>query len=194
MHQLATDLRVALRRARKRPGLHHRRGALADARHRREHGDLQPRRRHPPAARADARTPERDRRDLSDTSPTSRTRRSRIRTTSTSGARPRSTFSQLSISLFTVAARDMGDHVETLMGELVNGDYFPLLGLHAGRWTTARSGGRRLAGRASGRRPLVRLLAARVRERSDPPSDARCACRARLHDRRRRADVVRGHR
>ncbi|HEY6826286.1 MAG TPA: ADOP family duplicated permease, partial [Gemmatimonadaceae bacterium] len=28
-------------------------------------------------------------------------------------------------------AHDMGDHVESLMGELVNGDYFPLLGLHA---------------------------------------------------------------
>src|SRR5690242_9448316 len=38
------------------------------------------------------------------------------------------TFSQMSISEFTVAARDMGDHVESLMGELVNGDYFPLLG------------------------------------------------------------------
>jgi putative ABC transport system permease protein len=41
------------------------------------------------------------------------------------------TFSQISLSLFTVAARDMGDHVESLTGELVNGDYFPLLGLHA---------------------------------------------------------------
>ncbi|HEY4307687.1 MAG TPA: ABC transporter permease [Gemmatimonadaceae bacterium] len=41
------------------------------------------------------------------------------------------TFSQLSISQFTVAARDAGDHVESLMGELVNGDYFPLLGLNA---------------------------------------------------------------
>jgi len=41
------------------------------------------------------------------------------------------TFSQVSISLFTMAARDMGDHVETLTGELVNGDYFPLLGLRA---------------------------------------------------------------
>ena len=40
-----------------------------------------------------------------------------------------STFSQMSISEFTVAARDMGDHVESLTGELVNGDYFPLLGL-----------------------------------------------------------------
>ena len=39
------------------------------------------------------------------------------------------TFSQMSISAFTVAARDMGDHVESLMGEMVNGDYFPLLGL-----------------------------------------------------------------
>jgi predicted permease len=42
-----------------------------------------------------------------------------------------STFSQVSISEFTVAARDVGDHVESLMGELVNGDYFPLLGLRA---------------------------------------------------------------
>ena len=41
------------------------------------------------------------------------------------------TFSQVSISQFTVAARDVGDHVESLMGELVNGDYFPLLGLQA---------------------------------------------------------------
>ncbi|HEX8945520.1 MAG TPA: ABC transporter permease [Gemmatimonadaceae bacterium] len=41
------------------------------------------------------------------------------------------TFSQISLSLFSVAAHDMGDHVESLMGELVNGDYFPLLGLHA---------------------------------------------------------------
>jgi predicted permease len=39
------------------------------------------------------------------------------------------TFSQISVSLFTVAAYDVGDHVESLMGELVNGDYFPLLGL-----------------------------------------------------------------
>ena len=45
------------------------------------------------------------------------------------------TFSQVSISLFTIAAHDLGDHVESLMGELVNGDYFPLLGLRpaAGR-------------------------------------------------------------
>ena len=41
------------------------------------------------------------------------------------------TFSLLSIAEFTLAARDMGDHVESLMGELVNGDYFPLLGLRA---------------------------------------------------------------
>jgi len=41
------------------------------------------------------------------------------------------TFSQVSISMFTLAARDMGDHVESLTGELVNGDYFPLLGLRA---------------------------------------------------------------
>jgi macrolide transport system ATP-binding/permease protein len=45
------------------------------------------------------------------------------------------TFTQVSISSFTVAAHDLGDHVESLMGELVNGDYFPLLGLQpaAGR-------------------------------------------------------------
>ena len=67
----------------------------------------------------------------------------------------------MSISMFTLAARDMGDHVESLTGEMVNGDYFPLLGLRAeavdclGRTTTCR-------GRASGRRPLARLLAARV--------------------------------
>jgi predicted permease len=41
------------------------------------------------------------------------------------------TFSQVSMSQFTLAPRDVGDHVESLMGELVNGDYFPLLGLHA---------------------------------------------------------------
>ena len=41
------------------------------------------------------------------------------------------TFSQISLSEYTVAARDMGDHVESLVGELVNGDYFPLLGLRA---------------------------------------------------------------
>ena len=41
------------------------------------------------------------------------------------------TFSQVSVSMFTLAARDMGDHVESLTGELVNGDYFPLLGLRA---------------------------------------------------------------
>ncbi|HEY4133533.1 MAG TPA: ABC transporter permease [Gemmatimonadaceae bacterium] len=39
------------------------------------------------------------------------------------------TFSQISTAQFAIAARDMGDHVESLMGELVNGDYFPLLGL-----------------------------------------------------------------
>src|SRR5215472_1682241 len=40
-----------------------------------------------------------------------------------------STFSQISISQYTIAARDMGDHVETMTGELVNGDYFGLLGI-----------------------------------------------------------------
>jgi predicted permease len=38
-------------------------------------------------------------------------------------------FTQVSISSFTVGARDMGDHVESLFGEMVNGDYFPLLGI-----------------------------------------------------------------
>ena len=41
------------------------------------------------------------------------------------------TFSQISISRFAIAAYDVGDHVESLTAELVNGDYFPLLGLHA---------------------------------------------------------------
>ena len=41
------------------------------------------------------------------------------------------TFSQLSISQFTMAAHDEGEHVASLPGELVNGDYFPLLGLRA---------------------------------------------------------------
>jgi len=41
----------------------------------------------------------------------------------------RSVFSQVSISRYTAASRDMGDHVETMMGELVNGDYFKLLGV-----------------------------------------------------------------
>lgn len=44
-------------------------------------------------------------------------------------------FSQISLARYAAASRDMGDHVETMMGELVNGDYFPLLGLRpaAGR-------------------------------------------------------------
>ena len=44
-------------------------------------------------------------------------------------------FTQISLSNFGVASRDMGDHVETLMAQLVNGDYFPLIGLRpvAGR-------------------------------------------------------------
>ena len=41
----------------------------------------------------------------------------------------RSTFSQISISQYTIAARDMGDRVETMAGELVNGDYFRLAGI-----------------------------------------------------------------
>src|SRR4029079_16246370 len=44
-------------------------------------------------------------------------------------------FTRVSIGQFTIVPRDMGDHVETLPAELVNGDYFPLLGLQpsAGR-------------------------------------------------------------
>ena len=47
----------------------------------------------------------------------------------------RSSFTQISISQYTIAARDMGDRVETITGEMVNGDYFTLLGLRpaAGR-------------------------------------------------------------
>jgi predicted permease len=41
----------------------------------------------------------------------------------------RSVFSQLSVSRYTAASRDMGDHLETTMGEMVNGDYFPILGI-----------------------------------------------------------------
>ncbi|HZI43226.1 MAG TPA: ADOP family duplicated permease, partial [Gemmatimonadaceae bacterium] len=40
-----------------------------------------------------------------------------------------SVFSQVSVSRYTAVSRDMGDHVEPMMGELVNGDYFPLLGI-----------------------------------------------------------------
>ena len=39
------------------------------------------------------------------------------------------TFSQISISEYAVTARDMGDHVETMIGEVVNGDYFRLVGI-----------------------------------------------------------------
>jgi hypothetical protein len=42
----------------------------------------------------------------------------------------RGIFSQFSVTTFFPLPRDMGDHVETLMGELVNGDYFTLIGLH----------------------------------------------------------------
>ena len=44
-------------------------------------------------------------------------------------------FRYLSISKFTMVARDMGNHVESETAELVNGDYFALLGLppEAGR-------------------------------------------------------------
>src|SRR4051812_17413776 len=44
-------------------------------------------------------------------------------------------FSRVSASQFAVAPRDLGNSVESLPGELVNGDYFPLLGVQpaAGR-------------------------------------------------------------
>lgn len=47
----------------------------------------------------------------------------------------RAVFSQLSLSKLSVVSRDMNDHVETVISELVNGDFFPLLGLapQAGR-------------------------------------------------------------
>ena len=41
----------------------------------------------------------------------------------------RPVFAQLSLARFAAASRDMGDHVEPMMGEMVNGDYFPLLGI-----------------------------------------------------------------
>jgi predicted permease len=41
----------------------------------------------------------------------------------------RDVFKQVSIAGFTVVSRDFGDHVETVTGELVNGDYFPLTGM-----------------------------------------------------------------
>jgi len=40
-----------------------------------------------------------------------------------------SVFSQVAVAKFTAFTRDLGDHVETLTGELVNGDYFPLTGV-----------------------------------------------------------------
>ena len=98
------------------------------------------------------------------------------------------TFSQVSISMFTIAAHDMGDHVESLTGELVNGDYFPLLGLRADGGPPARSGGRRRAGRASRRRSLARLLAARLRRRSERRRTHHAAVGSAVHDRRRRAE------
>ncbi len=70
------------------PRLHDRRAALADARHRSEHGGLQPRQRDSPPAARRFRTPSGSSRSTS-TKPTSRTRRSPIRTTSISGARRR---------------------------------------------------------------------------------------------------------
>ena len=47
----------------------------------------------------------------------------------------RGDFSQISLAEFAGVPRDLGDHVETLFAEAVNGDYFPLLGLapQAGR-------------------------------------------------------------
>jgi len=44
----------------------------------------------------------------------------------------RSTFSEMSVSQYAVSARDMGDHVETMTGEMVNADYFTLLGIKPG--------------------------------------------------------------
>jgi putative ABC transport system permease protein len=38
-------------------------------------------------------------------------------------------FTQLSVASFAAIPRDLGDHVETVIGTLVNGDYFPLIGL-----------------------------------------------------------------
>jgi hypothetical protein len=38
-------------------------------------------------------------------------------------------FTQLSLSRYAAASRDVGDRVETMVGELVSGDYFPLLGI-----------------------------------------------------------------
>jgi predicted permease len=40
-------------------------------------------------------------------------------------------FSQFSLANFTVVSRDYGDRVETITAELVNGDYFPLIGMRA---------------------------------------------------------------
>ena len=41
----------------------------------------------------------------------------------------RDVFRQVSIAGLTVVSRDFGDHVETITGEMVNGDYFPLTGM-----------------------------------------------------------------
>jgi predicted permease len=38
-------------------------------------------------------------------------------------------FRQVSVASFSVVSRDFGDHVQTITGELVNGDYFPLIGM-----------------------------------------------------------------
>jgi putative ABC transport system permease protein len=62
-------------------------------------------------------------------------------------------FSQISVAQFAGVPRDLGDHVETLFAELVNGDYFPLLGLapEAGRLLGPEDDG------AEGAHPVVVL-------------------------------------
>ena len=44
-------------------------------------------------------------------------------------AQSHTVFSQISVSAFNFVPRDLGDHVEGLMTEMVNGDFFPLIGL-----------------------------------------------------------------
>src|SRR4051812_40953873 len=43
--------------------------------------------------------------------------------------RSRDVFKQFSLSGFAAVPRDLGDHMETLTAELVNGDYFALIGM-----------------------------------------------------------------
>src|SRR5205814_623519 len=43
--------------------------------------------------------------------------------------RSRGVFKQFSLSGFAAIPRDLGDHMETLTAELVNGDYFALIGM-----------------------------------------------------------------